>query len=164
MKNTKEEKEASSTTHEIRTIDVKDFYEVERLERNVKLLDNSIAIVSTKEEIVKCLDSGLSSGVFINGELVCYDLAFADEYKAVSYSEKSYTKKEHRGKGYMKMTIEWLIDISKEKDYVYVMCMVSPTNIASTKVVERAGFKKVTERNNVYGSTENRNIFVCELK
>jgi len=140
-----------------------DWKEVVILEKEVAKLDVSIAIESTEDEIHKCLLSNLSSGIFVDGELVCYDLAYYDDYECIAYSEKSYTKEEHRGKGYMRMTIQWLLDNAKERDYVFAICMVSPTNIGSTKVVERCGFVKVAERNNVYGSVNKRDVFVCKL-
>jgi ribosomal protein S18 acetylase RimI-like enzyme len=149
---------------ETRILTLDDISKVFSIETEVGKMDVSLVIKSTESEILKCILSNLSIGVFHKEKLLGYTLCYVDEYESVAYIEKCATKEEYRGGGIHSATLSKCLNILREKNYIVAMALVSPTNSASMKNFQNCGFIKQTKRNNLYNCTNERNVMVCYLK
>lgn len=119
-----------------------------------------MVIASTLEEIMKCLDSGHSYGVFIAKRLVAYVLCYEDDYKFSAFIEKTNTLESYRGKGYNYALMDKVERSLKLESISFMVAMVSPFNAGSLAAFKKVGF---SEHKKVQYQKEKRVIVTKQL-
>jgi len=99
---------------------------------------------SDEEDIIRCLASGCSLGIFCKGSLIAYSLAYFTDY-GTAYVDKCFVVPQFRGNGYQYKLLEKQIEKLQSKGVRDVYAMTSPSNIASKKSFEKAGFRYLRE-------------------
>lgn len=145
----------------VRVLTGYDLFKVKRIEESIEECETFIK--SSYAEIVKCLLSHLSYGIFIDGNLVSYSLAYSDDYDFIAYVEKCVTVPEYRGNGYHSITLTECKKEAKKRNYYLVCSVVSPQNRISIKNFKNCNFEEVANRRNLFGGTNERLVMVCKL-
>lgn len=146
----------------VRILREKDFKCVVKLDSTLKGMQD-IVIRNTEEEIIRCLESGLSVGLFDKERLVAFSLCYSDSYNYACYVEKCFTVTEYRGKGLQSKTIGLVLDKARESGNLVAVAFVSPKNTISLNNFIRSGFKDLGVRGELFGIGVKRNLLVCEL-
>lgn len=103
------------------------------------ITDKKLCLRSLEQDIIKCLCSNCSCGVFQNGKLVAFSLCYHSDY-CTGYVEKCFVLPEFRGHGLQKMMLEYNLAALVDKYVDEVFTMVSSANIASKRSFESVGF------------------------
>ena len=148
----------------IRQLTINDISQVFKIEEEVGKIDVSLVIKSTNEEILKCINSKKSTGIFAEEELIAYTLCYTDEYESIAYIEKCATKENHKGNKYHIKTLNLCLDFLSKEDYILAIALVSPTNLASMKNFKNCLFEEKAVRNNLYNCINKRKVMICYLK
>ena len=123
---------------EIRQLSMSDHSTIDKYERNMPYLP-SVCFASEPQDVVKCLQSDCSYGLWINGELVAYSLAYFTEY-GTAYIDKCFVNQNYRGNGFQYILINANLAELVSNGVQEVFAMTSPSNEASLKSFTNAGF------------------------
>ena len=123
---------------EIKNLSMSDIASVQDMERTL-LSDQVMCFASVQEDIVKCLQSGCSYGLWFNNVLVAYSLAYFTEY-GTAYIDKCFVNQNYRGNGFQYILINANLAELVSNGVQEVFAMTSPRNKASMKSFTNAGF------------------------
>ena len=123
---------------EVRQLSISDHSTIDEYERNIPDL-SSVCFASEPQDVVKCLQSGCSYGLWINRELVAYSLAYFTEY-GTAYIDKCFVNQNYRGNGFQYILINANLAELVSNGVQEVFAMTSPRNKASMKSFTNAGF------------------------
>lgn len=126
----------------LRPITIDDFNEVYSMEDGL-VNDKDIVIKSTKEEVEKCLKSGLSYGVFDGDKIVAYTLGYTDEYNYSVFIEKCVSDYNYRGNGFQALTVGTVLATAKSRGCVVAVATVGPKNSFSLENFKKVGFTEL---------------------
>lgn len=99
----------------------------------------ALCLRSDLHTLDKCLSSGASFGLFINGKLEAYSLCYYNEY-GVAYIEKCFVSAPNRGKGIQVELLRRNIFCLIEHGAVEIYALCSPLNFHSKTNFMKAGF------------------------
>lgn len=128
----------SSTDIQVRVLAISDLAEIEELEKML-LFDQNMCFASEPEDVIKCLQSGCSYGLLVDGKIVAYSLAYFTEY-GTAYVDKCFVCSNYRGNGFQYMLLNANISILLSNGAHEIFAMTSPKNEASIKSFTNAGF------------------------
>ncbi len=123
---------------EVKALSMSDVCEIESMEQTL-LSNPDMCFASETEDIMKCLQSGCSYGMLVNGKLVAYSLAYFTEY-GTAYIDKCFVHQDYRGNGYQYMLINSNIAKLVSNGVHEIFAMASPKNDASIRSFINAGF------------------------
>lgn len=121
--------------------------------------DEEMCIRSDEQDIAKCLSSGCSFGVFVDGEIVAFSLCYHSDY-CTGYVDKCFVMPEYRGRRLQCAMLERNIEALSCCGVDEVFAMVSPKNMASFKSFSRVGFK---EKKRMFFSDVERLLLKLEI-
>ena len=111
---------------------------IDEYERNMPYIP-SLCFSSEPQDVVKCLQSGCSYGLWLDEVLVAYSLAYFTEY-GTAYIDKCFVRQECRGNGYQYILLNANLAKLVSNGVQEVFAMTSPNNEASIKSFTNAGF------------------------
>ena len=124
---------------EVRKLSISDHSTIDEYERNMPYLP-SVCFASEPQDVVKCLQSGCSYGLWIYRELVAYSLAYFTEY-GTAYIDKCFVNQNYRGNGFQYILINANLAELVSNGVQEVFAMTSHSNEASIKSFTNAGFE-----------------------
>ncbi|WP_130893089.1 GNAT family N-acetyltransferase [Paraprevotella xylaniphila] len=123
---------------EVKSLSMFDMTEIETMEQ--ALLSNpEICFASEPQDIAKCLQSGCSYGLWLDGSFVAYSLAYFTEY-GTAYVDKCFVSSDYRGNGFQYILLNANIARLVSNGVQEIFAMTSPKNDASIKSFTNAGF------------------------
>ena len=123
---------------EIKRLSMDDHAIIDEYERNMPYMPN-VCFVSEPQDVVKCLQSGCSYGLWFDEVLVAYSLAYFTEY-GTAYIDKCFVNQNYRGNGSQYILINANLAELVSNGAQEVFTMTSPSNEASMKSFTNAGF------------------------
>lgn len=123
---------------EIKVLSMSDMASVQDMEHTL-LPDQGMCFASELEDVVKCLQSDCSYGLWLNGVLVAYSLAYFTEY-GTAYIDKCFVHQDCRGNGFQYILLNVNLAKLVSNGVQEVFAMTSPDNKASIKSFTNAGF------------------------
>lgn len=123
---------------EIKQLSMSDHVIIDEYERNMPYMP-SLCFASEPQDVVKCLQSGCSYGLWLDGVLVAYSLAYFTEY-GTAYIDKCFVRQDCRGNGYQYILLNANLAKLVSNSVQEVFAMTSPNNEASIKSFTNAGF------------------------
>lgn len=127
-----------STDMQVKVLSISDIAKIEELEKTL-LSDQIMCFASEPEDIIKCLQSGCSYGLFIDGKMAAYSLSYFTEY-GTAYVDKCFVCPHYRGNGFQYMLLNANISKLLSNGANEIFAMTSPKNEASIKSFTNAGF------------------------
>jgi len=122
----------------VKSLSMSDIGEIDSMERTL-LSNPDMCFASEPEDIVKCLQSGCSYGMFVNDKLIAYSLAYFTEY-GTGYVDKCFVHPDYRGNGFQYILLNSNIAKLVLNGVQEIFAMTSPNNEASIKSFTNAGF------------------------
>lgn len=123
---------------EIKQLSMFDHVIIDEYEKNMPYMPN-LCFASEPQDVVKCLQSGCSYGLWLDGVLVAYSLAYFTEY-GTAYVDKCFVRQDCRGNGFQYILLNANLAKLVSNDVHEVFAMTSPANEASIKSFTNAGF------------------------
>jgi hypothetical protein len=123
---------------EIKTLSMSDISEIEAMEQTM-LSNPETCFASEPQDITKCLQSGCSYGLLLDGSLVAYSLAYFTEY-GTAYVDKCFVCSGYRGNGFQYLLLNANIAKLVSNGAQEIFAMTSPKNEASIKSFTNVGF------------------------
>lgn len=126
----------------------KDLPRIVALERE-HLQDPGICFRSSKSDILKSLQSGVSIGAFTDLKLIAYTLCYYNEYR-IAFVEKCFVHPAYRGRGLQASMLDSAMNAMREDGVISTYTMASPSNVWSLRNFKARGFE-VVGRTEIYG-------------
>lgn len=123
---------------EIKQLSMSDHVIIDEYERNMPYMP-SLCFTSEPQDVVKCLQSGCSYGLLLDGVLVAYSLAYFTEY-GTAYIDKCFVRQDCRGNGFQYILLNANLAKLVSNGVQEVFAMTSPDNKASIRGFTNAGF------------------------
>lgn len=123
---------------QVKSLSMSDVSDIEKMEQTL-LSNPDTCFASEPEDIVKCLRSGCSYGLWINDRLTAYSLAYFTEY-GTAYVDKCFVCPDYRGVGFQYILLNANIARLIFNGAQEIFAMTSPKNDASIKSFTNAGF------------------------
>lgn len=123
---------------QVKSLSISDMLDIEKIEQTL-LPNPDMCFASEPEDIVKCLRSSCSYGLWLNDRLAAYSLAYFTEY-GTAYIDKCFVCSDYRGSGFQYILINANITKLVSKGVQEIFAMTSPKNEASIKSFTNAGF------------------------
>lgn len=123
---------------EVRQLSIDDHATIDEYERNMPYMPN-VCFMSEPQDVVKCLQSGCSYGLWLGRVLIAYSLAYFTEY-GTAYVDKCFVHQDFRGNGFQYMLLNANIAKLLSNGAHEIFAMTSPKNEASIKSFINAGF------------------------
>ena len=125
-------------TIEVKVLSMSDIASVQDMEHTL-LPDQEMCFASEFEDVVKCLQSDCSYGLWLNGVLAAYSLAYFTEY-GTAYIDKCFVHQDCRGNGFQYILLNANLAKLVSNGVQEVFAMTSPYNEASIRSFTNAGF------------------------
>lgn len=106
------------------------------------LTDPDTCLRSSKEDIVKSLDSGMSFGAFLNEVPVAYNLCYGNEY-CIGFIEKCFVHPSYRGRGFQSTLLMMNMAAMINRGIIAAYALTSPNNPWSLRNFKARGFEVV---------------------
>ena len=123
---------------EIKQLSMSDHVIIDEYERNMPYMP-SLCFASEPQDVVKCLQSGRSYGLWLDRSLVAYSLAYFTEY-GTAYVDKCFVRQDCRGNGFQYILLNSNLAKLVSNGVQEVFAMTSPDNEASISSFTNAGF------------------------
>lgn len=123
---------------EVKQLSMSDHVIIDEYERNMPYMP-SLCFASEPQDVVKCLQSGCSCGLLLDGVLVAYSLAYFTEY-GTAYIDKCFVRQDCRGNGFQYILLNANLAKLVSNGVQEVFAMTSPDNEASIRGFTNAGF------------------------
>lgn len=106
------------------------------------LKDPDTCLLSSEEDIVKSLDSGMSFGALLNGVPIAYNLCYSNEY-CIGFVEKCFVHPSYRGRGLQSTLLMMNMAAMINRGIIAVYALTSPNNPWSLRNFKARGFEVV---------------------
>jgi L-amino acid N-acyltransferase YncA len=123
----------------IRPLTGKDVKQIVAIE-DTFLKNPMLCMTSDPLDVKNSCESGYSHAMTINDEIIAYVLCYANEYD-VAFVDKVFVKPKHRGRKLQNTLLMATLAELLKHHIRDIYSMVSPTNNASLRNFEAAGFK-----------------------
>ena len=124
---------------QFKSLSMSDMSDIEKIEQTL-LSNPDMCFASEPEDVTKCLQSGCSYGLWIDGKLIAYSLAYFTEY-GTAYVDKCFVHADYRGNGFQHVLINANIARLVANGAHEIFAMTSPKNEASIRSFTNAGFQ-----------------------